>query len=102
MLEQSRHLGYEGGWRKVKESNPRPEGRPGFRNRLRATAHHLPRWLDVPARLERATSAVGTRCSGPLSYGTILTVFFDAFSAANRSPLRRKTLRRPAITFTSG
>jgi len=29
-------------WRKVKESNPRPRGRPGFRDRLRATTHHLP------------------------------------------------------------
>src|SRR5262245_54455435 len=29
-------------WRKVKESNPRPKGRPGFRGRLRTTAHHLP------------------------------------------------------------
>jgi hypothetical protein len=40
-------------WRKVKESNPRPRGRPGFRDRLRATTRHLPRWLsrrDLNAR----------------------------------------------------
>src|SRR5215467_11261949 len=42
-------------WRKVKESNPRPRGRPGFRGRLRTTAHHLPymSWLsrrDLNAR----------------------------------------------------
>jgi hypothetical protein len=68
----------EGGWRKVKESNPRPRGRPGFRNRLRTTAHHLPDWLVVPARLERATSAVGMRCSRPLSYGTAIFVVIVA------------------------
>src|SRR5262249_53887337 len=36
-------------------SNPRPRGRPGFRDRLRTTAHHLPSmsWLsrrDLNAR----------------------------------------------------
>jgi hypothetical protein len=29
-------------WRTARESNPRPCGRPGFRDRLRAAAHHHP------------------------------------------------------------
>src|SRR5262249_2433940 len=29
-------------WRRVQESNPRPEGRPGFRDRLRTAAHYPP------------------------------------------------------------
>jgi hypothetical protein len=35
-----------------------------------ACRHAPPSELVVPARLERATPAVGERCSAPLSYGT--------------------------------
>ena len=40
-------------WRKAKESNPRPCGRPGFQDRLRATAHHLP-YTHEDSNLDRA------------------------------------------------
>src|SRR5262245_26502111 len=43
-------------WRKVKESNLRPRGRPGFRNRLHAAVHHLPmRWTGRPGAPCRRT-----------------------------------------------
>ena len=36
---------YRQKWRRVQDSNPRPEGRPGFRDRLRTAAHYPPYFI---------------------------------------------------------
>jgi hypothetical protein len=41
-----------------------------------ACRHAPPSELVVPARLERATPAVGKRCSAPLSYGTKMDLWY--------------------------
>jgi hypothetical protein len=43
-----------------------------------ACRHAPPSELVVPARLERATPAVGKRCSAPLSYGTEWSGWLDS------------------------
>ncbi len=58
-----------------------------------ACRHAPPSELVVPARLERATPAVGERCSAPLSYGT---------ESANQRPSRiTHSPRHPEVPASS-
>ena len=73
VLQTGGRRGTHDKWRKVKESNPRPEGRPGFQDRLRAATHHLPNWLsrrDSNARPPLPESGA----LDPLSYGTRILI----------------------------
>ena len=49
------------GWRKVKESNPRPGGRPGFQDQLRATTRKFSSSNGMSALGDCWCSVAGTR-----------------------------------------
>jgi hypothetical protein len=63
-----------------------------------ACRHAPPSELVVPARLERATPAVGKRCSAPLSYGTemVRVVGFEPTASCVRGRHSRRTELHPA------